>query len=359
MSATIAAALKKIAVAFLMDKKTLKVLGGIVIGIIVIIIMPIIAIVSIFDYDLEGDLVKLEQVVIENMSDEEKAKLQQIENTMYAIEEQMIASGFTNKVKEAQVLYVLALYDYGLNDDFVEKLVGCFCEGRTDVELIEAVNDTFGTNILVEDFTNVMEGIRAVYIDISGYVNPSVKNNIDLVEWAKEAETSGWGYVWGTYGMVFDETLYEYKLEQYPEEIGEYSEFIEGNWLGKRTADCVGLIKGYGWLNVDTLTIEYGTNGMPDIDANSMYENATEKGTIDTIPEIPGLAVWQDGHIGIYIGNGEVIEAKGTMYGVVKTKLAEGSWTHWLKIPYITYLSEDDVGVEESTEDMSDDVTTE
>ena len=29
-------------------------------------------------------------------------------------------------------------------------------------------------------------------------------------------------------------------------------------------------------------------NGMPDIGADTMFENATEKGTIDTILEIPG-----------------------------------------------------------------------
>lgn len=79
---------------------------------------------------------------------------------------------------------------------------------------------------------------------------------------------------------------------------------------------------------------------MPDIGADTMYENAAEKGTIDTIPEIPGLAVWHEGHIGIYIGNGEVIEAMGTQYGVVKTQLTNSRWTHWLKIPYITYIEE-------------------
>jgi len=84
--------------------------------------------------------------------------------------------------------------------------------------------------------------------------------------------------------------------------------------------------------------VEYGTNGMPDIGADTMYANATEKGTIDTIPEIPGLAVWHEGHIGIYIGGGEVIEAMGTQYGVVKTQLSGSRWTHWLKIPYIAYL---------------------
>ena len=99
----------------------------------------------------------------------------------------------------------------------------------------------------------------------------------------------------------------------------------------------MGLIKGYGWLDPETLTIRYATNGMPDIGANQMYYSAVESGTIDTIPEIPGLAVWHDGHIGVYIGDGWVIEAAGTKYGVIKTELKGRGWTHWLKVPYISY----------------------
>lgn len=57
----------------------------------------------------------------------------------------------------------------------------------------------------------------------------------------------------------------------------------------------------------------------------------------ECMPDIPGLAVWHDGHIGVYIGGGQVIEAMGTKYGVVKTELAGRGWTHWLKIPYINY----------------------
>lgn len=179
--------------------------------------------------------------------------------------------------------------------------------------------------------------MKNTVISIAGYTNPATKNNRDLVQWAIQAEQNHWGYVWGTFGSVFTTSLYEYKLQQYPEEIGAYSDFILANWLGGRTADCVGLIKGYGWLNIETLEVNYGTNGMPDIGADSMYYNASEKGSIGTIPEIPGLAVWHAGHIGIYIGNGEVIEAKGTKFGVVRTNLSDGKWTHWLKIPYITY----------------------
>ncbi|MBQ3077027.1 MAG: hypothetical protein IJC43_04140, partial [Clostridia bacterium] len=128
-----------------------------------------------------------------------------------------------------------------------------------------------------------------------------------------------------------------YKLEQYPEGVGQHEAFIRAHWLNRRTTDCVGLIKGYAWCNPDTLTLDYAANGMPDIGANQMFRAATVSGPIETIPNLPGLAVWMDGHIGVYIGDGEVIEAMGTRQGVVKTNLTGRGWTHWLEIPYIQY----------------------
>ncbi len=342
MVATVGAALKKIAVALLTNPKVLKTIGGIVLGILIIIIMPISAVVSIFNGNINIDTDRLKTMVVQNLSAEETEKLQFVEDTMVGIENAMTAAGFdAQRTKEAQVLYVLALSDYAHDAGFVSKLVGCFTQGQSDADLIANVNAAFGTDLSAEDFSKVMNTIRAVYISTSGYVDPYSKNNLDLVEWAKNAYAQGWGYVWGTFGTVLSRSFYNAKAEQYPEEVGGYADFIESHWLAGRTADCVGLIKGYGWLNPDTHQVEYGTNGMPDIGADTMYENATEKGTIDTIPEIPGLAVWHEGHIGIYIGGGEVIEAMGTQYGVVKTQLAGRGWTHWLKIPYITYLESD------------------
>ncbi len=183
-------------------------------------------------------------------------------------------------------------------------------------------------------------GEQSIELDVSTFVDLTEKNNLDLVTYAINAWESGWGYVWGTYGSVLTESLFESKLAQYPDGVGSYEDFIRENWLGGRTTDCVGLIKGYGWLNPDTLTIDYGTNGMPDVGADQMYNNATVKGDISTMPDIPGLAVWHKGHIGVYIGNGEVIEAMGTKYGVVKTQLADRSFTAWLEIPYISYITD-------------------
>lgn len=335
MSATVAAALKKIAVAILTDKKARKVVLGIILGILIILVMPLAAIIAIFNGDINIDANRLQTLVVQNMSAEEQARLQRVEDLMYEIEDKMTEAGFDKqRVKEAQVLYVLALSDFSEEAGFVDKLVGCFAEGQTDAELIAAVNAAFGTNLSVDEFTKVMSAIRAVYISTAGYIDPSTKNNLDLVQWAKNAHSRGWGYVWGTYGQVLTRSLYKAKAEQYPDEVGGYADFIEEHWIGGRTADCVGLIKGYGWFDPETGKIEYGTNGMPDIGADTMYANAEESGTIDTIPEIPGLAVWHEGHIGIYIGNGHVIHASGTKVGVIQTPIGNSGWTHWLKIPY-------------------------
>lgn len=180
-------------------------------------------------------------------------------------------------------------------------------------------------------------GTGSTELDTSGFTNPAGKHADDLVQYAIHAYEEHWGYVWGTSGHVLTESLFEAKLAQYPDALAGNADFIRQTWVGGRTTDCVGLIKGYGWLDAETEEIVYNTNGMPDITANEMYHAATDSGTIDTIPEIPGLAVWHEGHIGVYIGNGEVVEAMGTRYGVVKTKLEGSRWTHWLKIPYISY----------------------
>ena len=92
------------------------------------------------------------------------------------------------------------------------------------------------------------------------------------------------------------------------------------------------------------LSIDYGTNGMPDYGANQMYRYAqnagvrnVDYGPMGTMPEIPGLMLWKDGHAGVYIGNGQAVEAMGTKKGVVKTAVAGRGWQGWCKLPCIEY----------------------
>lgn len=161
MSATVAAALKKLSAVVLSDKNNLKTVVGIIIGIIVIIVMPIAAVLSIFSGDMNIDTDRLQQMITESLTSEEEDNLKFIEDIMLSLDEKMTAAGFPNRVKEAQVLYVLALSDYSREDGFTDKLVGCFAADQTDEQLILAVNETFGTDIKSEDFTKIMNDIRA------------------------------------------------------------------------------------------------------------------------------------------------------------------------------------------------------
>ena len=342
-SPAVAVIVKKAVVVVATDKKLRKIVLGIILGALIIIMLPIAVVMGLANQEIEIDVDRAQELIVENMSYEDREILLSIENTMNAIDDAMTDAGHSpSRVTEAQVLYILALSEQSTTDDFVERLVNCFSLDQSDDNLISRVNSTFGTNIVAQDFSNVMLGIRGTYIDTTGYVDPSRKNNIDLAKWAENAADKQWGYVFGTYGTVLSEEMLRTKMSQYPSDVAVYEEFIRENWLGRRTADCVGLIKGYGWFNTASQEIEIGANGMPDIGSDGMYANATEKGPINTIPEIPGLAVWHAGHIGIYIGDGKVVEAMTTTVGVVVTDVFSRSWTHWLKIPYIDYIEDGD-----------------
>lgn len=331
----VAAVAKKVIAYVVTDKKAMKVVCGIVLGVIVIICMPIAALLGIFSGGIEIDTNRLQEMLQENQT----VLIEQWTD----VETGMTNAGYdSTRIQEAQLLYVFSLYEYVEETDFADKFVGCFAAEQTDAELIANVNAAFGTNISVDEFTNAMSATRNAYINTANYTDPATKNNLDLVKWAENAADKGWGYVYGTYGTVLDNSLLDSKITQYPDEVGANEQFIRDNWLWKRTADCVGLIKGYSWYDTETQKTLLVSNGMPDIGADTMYENSTEKGSIDSIPEVLGLAVWKEGHIGVYIGGGKVVEAYGTTTGVIYSELADGGWTHWLKIPYISYLEQEE-----------------
>ena len=160
------------------------------------------------------------------------------------------------------------------------------------------------------------------------------KTNLGLVEYAKAQ--LGLPYWYGTFGNIATEALYKQKAAQYPKYY-KRSNYNQGwaHQYGQRAHDCVGLIKGYLWSDTPTSKPKY--NSAQDYSANGMRSVCKEQGKIATMPEIKGLLVFFDGHIGVYIGNGEVIEAKGHNDGVVKTKLKSRPWKYWGKCPFITY----------------------
>ena len=337
-----AATVAKITSAVASDKNARKVIGVIIGSVIGLLLIPLIAYMGIIGNmdSIEIDTNQVQQSIVQNMSAEEKAKLQHIEDVMTGISKECSKRKLKSIVgKKAQAVYACAFYDVEKSDnDFISKLVDCFEQSKDDNELLNMLNSAFGTNISAEDFSHLMSVISNTVIDID--LSNTDKNNLDLVKWAQMAYDNKWGYVWGSHGNVLTANELKRLEKTFGSHVTDKEEYIKSHWLGRRTSDCVGLIKGYGWYDETSGTIKYGTNGMKDVTADGMFNAAVEKGPISTMPDVPGIAVWHQGHIGVYIGNGYVIHAANTYDGVIKTPITSSGWTHWLKVPYINYIEE-------------------
>lgn len=161
------------------------------------------------------------------------------------------------------------------------------------------------------------------------------KTNSGLIEYCKKQLNRP--YWWGTFGQISSASLFTAKKRQYP---SYYTASDFKSQFGKRVHDCIGLIKGYLWSDTPESVPKY--NASQDKSASGMYKASTVKGKIGTFDYVPGRLVYKgktiDGinHVGVYIGSGWVIEAKGHAYGVVKTAFKPAEWTYWSQCPYIT-----------------------
>lgn len=130
-----------------------------------------------------------------------------------------------------------------------------------------------------------------------------------------------------------------------------------GKWNGYTWGwDCVCLIKGilWGWV-ADTSRPRgggavYGSNGVPDIGTEQMI-NVCENVSSDFSNIQKGEMVYMKGHVGIYVGDGNVIEATAgwNTWKVIKTQVdnkgnrtynGQGGSNPWLKhgfLPYVNY----------------------
>ena len=141
-------------------------------------------------------------------------------------------------------------------------------------------------------------------------------------------------YWWGTFGQVADGALYAKKKKQYP---AYYTAADFTAQYGQKVHDCVGLIKGYRWSDTPESYPKYV--GAQDVAVEGLYAQCTKRGAITSLPETPGVCVFMAnmGHVGVYIGNGEVVEAMNHANGVVKTKLKGRGWAYWGMPEWISY----------------------
>lgn len=158
-----------------------------------------------------------------------------------------------------------------------------------------------------------------------------------LVGYCKEALNLSTVYMWGGLFRIVTKSYIDMLAQMYPSQYSKSRRsYLETRVAKSYGCDCVGLIKSY----------VFGGIGSPDYDrkkdlnTTGFYGIASEKGKIDSIPEVPGLITYMEGHVGVYIGHNKVIECTmNPKYGdgVVESPLFGRGWTHWLKLPWLVY----------------------
>ena len=156
-------------------------------------------------------------------------------------------------------------------------------------------------------------------INSEWFIDTSTRNNLDLVIWARMALEEDWGYEYGAYGQICDDQ--------------------KSDWYGHRVVDCSGLIKSYFWYNFDEGYFSWGLNGFEDTSSETMWEHAEVTGDPEELPDIPGLGLYHPGHVGIYIGDGKVIEASNSTDGMLISDYNPEKWDGWFEINGLTYLT--------------------
>jgi hypothetical protein len=106
-------AASKVVITVLTDKKLRKIVGGIILGIIIVIIAPIAILLGIMDtgQKLNWTDPELQQHIIDNMTEEEKSRLQHFADIMQNIEDEITVQGLSVEPIKAQVIFLCVLAD--------------------------------------------------------------------------------------------------------------------------------------------------------------------------------------------------------------------------------------------------------
>lgn len=160
-------------------------------------------------------------------------------------------------------------------------------------------------------------------------------NNLKLLVGSK--------YWLGTYGAIATEALWTQKSNQsglqtwYANHASDKSPAI-----GKRVADCIGVDKFCRWLKPDgSIPYDASTDFNDEMHLTYAKTKGMKYGTMDTMPDVPGICLGFKGHFGVYVGNGKSWESRPT-YGFVEYDVhnrinSSHQWEYWYYNPFLDY----------------------
>ena len=293
------AAIIKIILQLLSDEKTrhaiLITAASVIVGLLGMLVMPVIVVYTMGQMDPPEITISEEEV----LSGMDADRLTAMESGGQAIVYFLLSRGLRNQIMKAQLIYLSCFdADSELN---LEEYAGYFSIGD-DGMLVGALNSTYGLNIDYDEFERTYLWMKQLTIDGYLFSTPGTKNAADLAAWCRNAYEAEWLYAPGDHGDLDAE-------------------------LQRRTADNVGLILGY--FNYDFQNKAFGS-GIDTL----VY---TEQGGMDTMPDVPGIGVYNGSEFGVYGGNGEIFFSSADGRLVQKSSVTDARWTEWVTFVGIEY----------------------
>ena len=323
MSATVAAALKKAAVYILGDeKKRGKLVTAVLsaaVGLLLLLCAPAVMLSSLGEVGEEAQVPELHlnaYDIYSSLDSESRQRLDDIRSAGNDIANAMDEKGVKVHTIKAQLIY-MSYFDE-VQNFYAESYANLFAAAPNDSDLINAINSTYGLEIDYDEFIRTYTWVMNSTLNPYMFNDSGSKNCTDLAAWAENAFISGWGYKSGAVGER-DET----------DRI--------------RYADNAGLMLGY--LNYSPTDKAFGSDY-----STLVY---TEQGSLDTMPEVAGVGLFDGSQHGIYVGNGEVVFSSADCGYVTKEVVSNGSWTSWCTYEGIEYPQEVTDAIESLNENSS------
>lgn len=160
-------------------------------------------------------------------------------------------------------------------------------------------------------------------------VNPN-----SVLEWIWYALNNSFGYIWGTCWIMWTEAKQKAATREATVKYGS-------RWIGHMVCDCANLLRG-AFKKAGCDKFHAGSNLIweCDLSAKGSLTNGVRSDGNELLPctaVFTGDTYAKHDHVGMYVGDGEVIEAAGTQQGVIKSKITDKKWKWWGEIKYVDY----------------------
>lgn len=158
MSATVAVALKKVAIYILGDEKKrgklFVLIGSIAAGFLGLMCLPVAVLSSMGSMEIEQPEINAEMFsdssLFESLDSEQQAKITEIQNSGQEIEDAMRGAGVRSQTIKAQLIY-MSYFDDVQNFN-AQSYANLFAVAPNDSDLIAAINSTYGLEIDYDEF---------------------------------------------------------------------------------------------------------------------------------------------------------------------------------------------------------------